>query len=136
MDQHSTSSANSQQIGGEHYKSSKAVGACPHCKGEIQHWDWACNLSGLEYAATKYTARHAEKNGAEDILKAIHYLSKILEQRYPEAVKKETPITTTLGLLTVKELIDRGMTVSAMKYAAGLVQHPIRFAPTPEENTE
>ena len=32
----------------------------------------------------KYTLRHREKNGAEDIKKAIHYLKIILEVEYGE----------------------------------------------------
>ena len=64
--------ANEIQVGGEHYRTSG---------DEIQHWDFAA-LRGYDYfqgAATKYIDRWREKNGAEDIRKAIHYLQKYLE---------------------------------------------------------
>lgn len=62
-------SANEKQIGGSHYA------------GEYQHWDWAIdiNLPYLESAATKYISRWRDKNGAQDVEKAIHYMEKALE---------------------------------------------------------
>jgi len=35
-----------------------------------------------ESAAIKYLCRHREKNGAEDVKKAIHYLELLLEIEY------------------------------------------------------
>lgn len=92
-----------KQVGGTHY-AGVATGKCPECSAEIQHWDWAMNLPGLEYAATKYIARHADKAGAVDLEKAISYVEKIMSQRYPEAYKayekkrkyaQEWPVQTT-----------------------------------------
>ncbi len=64
-----------QQIGGTHYNSMS-----------IQPWDameeW---MSVDEFRGfllgnvIKYVARHAKKNGKEDLLKAKHYLDKVLE---------------------------------------------------------
>ena len=69
-----TTSANSRQVGGAHYRSA------------IQHWDW-CAANDLDYfqgQITKYVARWKEKNGFEDLLKAQHFLEKYIE------VAKET----------------------------------------------
>lgn len=65
--------ANDRQVGGEHYKT------------EIQHWDYveANDIPYLEAQAIKYVGRHAEKNGLEDLDKAIHFIEKIKE-RYEE----------------------------------------------------
>lgn len=73
---------NERQVGGTHYKN--AVGKCPHCAGDIQHWDLCGQMPGLVYNATKYIIRHREKGGRVDLEKAIHVLNKIIEQEYPE----------------------------------------------------
>lgn len=39
----------------------------------------------IEGNVIKYVTRHRQKNGAEDILKAIHYLEIILEYEYNES---------------------------------------------------
>lgn len=62
--------ANDTQIGGNHYK-----------KGGEEHWDRVARLD-LDYwqaAATKYLERCDEKNGIEDMEKAIHYIQKRIE---------------------------------------------------------
>lgn len=62
--------ANRRQVGGSHYKRSR-----------IEHWDWAA-AEGLDYfqgAITKYVARWRDKNGVEDLEKALHYLEKYIE---------------------------------------------------------
>ena len=66
-------SANDTQIGGSHY-------ATP-----IQHWDLVLknNIPYLEAVAIKYIMRHAKKGGREDLLKARHYIDKMLETYYP-----------------------------------------------------
>ncbi len=61
------------QVGGSHYRDKK-----------IQPWE-AIVAWGLDYFrgdAVSYIARSEEKGGAEDILKAIHYLRAHLEFRY------------------------------------------------------
>ena len=57
---------NEIQIGGDHYRK------------KYQHWDFVCDteMPYLLGCATKYVARHQDKNGIEDLQKAIHYLSK------------------------------------------------------------
>ena len=55
-----------KQVGGDHYE------------GKYQHWDWCddCRVPYLESAATKYIQRWRDKNGVEDLEKAISYLKK------------------------------------------------------------
>lgn len=85
-----SSLANDRQVGGDHYKNS--TGQCPHCGGEVQHWDLFGKLPGLVYAATKYIIRHRDKKGKEDLQKAKHYIDKIIEQEYPDVpTKKKKP---------------------------------------------
>ena len=65
-------SATDRQVGGNHYK-----------KHRYQHWTWIYDISGLAYhigCATKYVARHRDKNGIEDLEKALHYAEFILEK--------------------------------------------------------
>ena len=66
-----TTTANEKQIAGDHYKK----------YGNLQPWDvvveW--NLGYLEGTALKYIARWRDKNGIEDIKKAIHFLEKLVE---------------------------------------------------------
>lgn len=65
------SKANEIQHGGTHYK-----------KQKTQHWDFVVDngMGYLEGCATKYLSRHHNKNGLEDVLKAQHYVTKILEK--------------------------------------------------------
>jgi len=62
-------SANNKQIAGSHYKS------------PMECWDYilANDLGYLEGTAIKYITRWKKKNGVEDILKAIHFLEKLVE---------------------------------------------------------
>jgi len=61
------------QIAGDHYK-----------KYEIQPIEF-CHKNKLppcETAVIKYVCRHKEKNGIEDLKKAIHYLELLIELDY------------------------------------------------------
>lgn len=62
--------ANDIQHGGTHYKG-KA----------IQPWDYiiANNMGFLDGTAIKYITRYKEKNGVEDLRKAIHFIEKLIE---------------------------------------------------------
>ncbi len=66
------STANDRQVGGDHY----------HEDQVIQHWDYveANDLPYLEAMAIKYVGRHADKDGLEDLDKAIHFIEKIKER--------------------------------------------------------
>lgn len=62
--------ANARQEGGTHYK-----------QLVIQPWDYIVsnNLGYLEGNIVKYVTRWQTKNGVQDLLKAKHYLDKLLE---------------------------------------------------------
>lgn len=64
------STANDTQIGGSHYKSKR-----------IQPWDYiaANDLGYFEGNIVKYVSRWREKGGQGDLLKAKHYLEKLIE---------------------------------------------------------
>jgi cytochrome c553 len=74
------------QVGGDHYAKGRAV--CPHCHGALQHWDYAAGLPYLIGQISKYTDRHLEKNGFQDLLKAQSYLTKAMLFYYPEEYAK------------------------------------------------
>lgn len=62
-------SANDKQIGGNHYKTT------------FEHWDLVIFLpmGYLEGCATKYVCRWRKKEGLKDLMKAQHYLDKLIE---------------------------------------------------------
>lgn len=62
--------ARGRQVGGDHYR-----------KRKIQHWDIAeeYELTYFEGAVLKYILRHRDKNGIEDLKKALHTLEKLIE---------------------------------------------------------
>ena len=70
-------SANNKQVGGLHYKK---------MPGE-QHWDRQWRIHGRGYfvgCSTKYIERYFEKNGKQDLEKAIHFIQKLIELEYGE----------------------------------------------------
>lgn len=68
-----------KQVGGEHYKL------------PIQpiEYIYKNKLGFLEGNVIKYITRHKNKNGAEDIKKAIHYCQLLLKLEYGEELNKE-----------------------------------------------
>ena len=62
--------ANDEQIGGRHY-----------IEKTIQPWDYiiANKMGYLEGNIIKYVSRYKDKNGLEDLIKAAHYLDKLIE---------------------------------------------------------
>ena len=64
--------ASEKQIGGAHYQMA------------IQPLDFIFknNIPYCEANVIKYVVRHRDKNGPEDIRKAIHYLELLLEKEY------------------------------------------------------
>ena len=63
-------SQNDKQVAGDHYK-----------KLKIQTWDyiWANDLGYMEGNIIKYVTRWRDKGNEKDLLKAKHYLDKLLE---------------------------------------------------------
>lgn len=70
--------ANDRQVGGDHY--TVATGKCPSCGGTIQHWDLYGHQPYLVGQVTKYVTR--QKNGLQDVLKALHFLEKYAASQY------------------------------------------------------
>lgn len=64
--------ADSKQIGGTHYKK--------HVNYEPWNVVNAWNLGYLDGTALKYIARWRDKNGVQDLQKAVHFLEKLIEQ--------------------------------------------------------
>ena len=62
--------ANERQHGGDHYK-----------KKTIEPWDFIISneISFLDGTAIKYLTRWKDKGGIEDLLKARHYIDKLIE---------------------------------------------------------
>lgn len=87
QDQSSTSSANSRQVGGAHYKD--ATGRCPTCGGELQHWDLFAKMPYLVGQVCKYVLRFQGKNGRQDLDKARHFLDKLIEVYYGTPLEKK-----------------------------------------------
>lgn len=81
-------SANRTQHGGTHYRQ-----ACQ------QPWDLAVELHGtafLECSILKYVSRHRKKNGKEDLLKAAHFLQKLIE-----VIEERKLSNVNRGILTI-----------------------------------
>tara|TARA_R110000744_G_scaffold7005_1_gene24092 strand:+ start:216 stop:602 length:387 start_codon:yes stop_codon:yes gene_type:complete len=74
------SEALTTQQGGDHYKQLKVQPV------EYIH---ANKLGYMEGNVVKYVTRHANKNGAEDLKKAIHYCELLLELEYGKSISKE-----------------------------------------------
>jgi hypothetical protein len=71
--------ANARQIGGDHYKAKT-----------MQPWDFiaANHIGFFEGNVIKYVSRWKDKNGVEDLLKARHYLDKLIEVASEEQAKQ------------------------------------------------
>lgn len=61
------------QIGGSHYKN-MSIQPAEYCQRN--------KLSWCESNVVKYASRHGQKNGIEDIKKAIHYLKLLAQMDY------------------------------------------------------
>lgn len=58
---------NDTQVGGVHYK-----------KATFQPWDWELyGVGGWQQSIVKYVVRYKDKNGLQDLKKALHYLEKL-----------------------------------------------------------
>lgn len=72
-------SANETQVAGSHYRAT------------VQHWDYVLLALGgryLEGNITKYVTRHRKKNGLQDLEKAAHYLTKLIEEVQAGRIKR------------------------------------------------
>lgn len=73
--------ANATQHGGDHYK-----------KLKIQTWDYiaANGIGYFEGNAIKYLSRWRDKGGIEDLRKAQHYITKLIETELAKSVTSDT----------------------------------------------
>jgi hypothetical protein len=63
------------QTGGDHYKNRTI---------QPVQFAYANNLNYFEGSVLKYITRHRQKNGKQDLEKAIHYLQMLIELEYPD----------------------------------------------------
>jgi len=63
------------QIGGDHYKNMKI---------QPLEYSMANGLNACEHSVVKYVSRHRQKNGRQDLEKAIDMLQKLIEFEYPD----------------------------------------------------
>lgn len=107
--------ANDLQVGGSHYKDL-----------DPEPWDVICawNLGFLDGNAVKYIARARNRHGIEDLKKAQHYLSKLIEtleasfaaqaaieakQKAEKARQAETDETEDITKLAKKFSVDTAL---------------------------
>lgn len=83
-------SATDTQVGGSHYKDFEIQPA------EFLHKN---KIGYLEGSAVYYIIRHREKNGAEDLQKAIHTLQLILQIEYSVTEKENSEYRDLVGNL-------------------------------------
>lgn len=64
-----------KQVGGDHYN-----------RYVIEPIDFIYenDIGYMEGNVIKYVVRHSDKNGKQDLLKAIHYLEMLIEREYPD----------------------------------------------------
>ena len=81
--------ANDRQVGGQHYKKETGVWVTCSCGKRtfvpLQHWDIA-RIFRLDYfqgQITKYVMRWRDKNGKQDLEKALHFVEKYIEGEEP-----------------------------------------------------
>lgn len=67
-------SAFDKQVGGNHYKN-MAIQPTEFCQKN--------KLNFCESVVIKYVCRHQDKNGRQDLEKAIHFLEMLIEMEYP-----------------------------------------------------
>ena len=80
--------ANEEQVGGRHY-----------IEKSIQPWDYiiANKMGYLEGNIIKYVSRYKEKGGVEDLIKAAHYLDKLIEVTKNERVQEVADSKTVVA---------------------------------------
>jgi len=80
--------ANEEQHGGRHYITKP-----------IQPWDYIISngMGYLEGNIIKYISRYKEKGGLNDLIKASHYLDKLIEVTLNERVSETTNSKTIIA---------------------------------------
>ena len=80
--------ANEEQVGGRHY-----------IEKSIQPWDYiiANQMGYLEGNIIKYISRYKDKGGLDDLIKASHYLEKLIEVTINERVQEVADSKTVVA---------------------------------------
>jgi hypothetical protein len=80
--------ASKSQVGGTHYRNLSI---------QPSEFIQRNQLNWCEGNAIKYLCRHRNKNGRQDIEKAIHYLQLLIEWEYPDAPRSPVPAHAALS---------------------------------------
>lgn len=97
--------ANERQVGGTHYNKT------------YQHWDFVCD-TGMHYLiaqATRYLSRWRDKNGLEDLEKALHYVDKA-EERAPQKLPFDMKHFWCFVIYNEMEILDGAAIYHVMKH--------------------
>jgi hypothetical protein len=89
-------SANEQQVGGTHYNK----------YGKLQVWDifWIFRLNAFQANVVKYVIRYRDKDGLKDLMKAKHYIEKLIELEEQGVIQgAEPPIAVHNVILPICE---------------------------------
>jgi hypothetical protein len=88
MSEQGAKKADEYQIAGSHYK------------GGIEHWNYILSngINYMEAQVIKYCSRWNKKNGIEDLLKARHYLDKLIEWEQSKTKDQDDLIGTTVRI--------------------------------------
>ena len=80
--------ANEEQVGGRHY-----------IEKAVQPWDYiiANQMGYLEGNIIKYISRYKDKGGIDDLIKASHYLEKLIEVTINERVQEVADSKTVVA---------------------------------------
>ena len=112
--------ANDFQIGGTHYKTL-----------DIQSWDaiTAWGLGFLDGNVVKYMSRWRKKAGLQDLLKAQHYLSKLIEEVESalEAKQQAAKLNPQAAAAKFSQRPQDGNRATSAIPAGGLVPAPVKM---------
>ena len=100
------------QIGGEHYAT----------KDGVEHWDftWEHRYNQFEYCVSKYVSRSRSKNGLEDLQKAMHHLTKYIQEVGPSVFTGRLAVEVRLWAYT-GELNDTELEVLVKIHLGDLI---------------
>jgi hypothetical protein len=119
-------SANSRQVGGNHYRTEHG----------IQHWDLVAMFQWdyFQGQIIKYLMRWKKKGGVQDLEKARHYLDKYIEVERCRDGKSAVTAATADGSNPVwhKEDTSPGMALCAADYAGMYLTNDYRKVTCPE----
>ena len=102
-----TVDVDTKQVGGAHYKD-KAIQPWTYMEANFTKEEFTGFLQGNAF---KYLARYKEKNGVEDLKKAIHYIEKLIQvegTNGEESIKKLEEPKLNLSVYACKQILGYG----------------------------